>query len=258
MEENKIRFDDGAAYERMMGTWSRLAGSVFIDWLAPEPGLRWVDVGCGNGAFSELLVQRCAPKEVQGVDPSEGQLAFARNHPAANVAEFQLGDAMALPFAESRFGAAVMALVIFFVPDPEKGVAEMVRVVSPGGIVAAYAWDTTAGGLPMELVQAEMRAMGMTVPIPPSSAASKIDALRGLWVGAGLEAIETREIMVQRTFTDFEDFWTTTLLANPPADVTSAEIEQLKVRVRGRVHADAAGRVTASGRANAIKGRVPL
>jgi ubiquinone/menaquinone biosynthesis C-methylase UbiE len=74
MAEQQIRFDDGAAYERMMGTWSRLAGDIFLDWLAPRPGLRWIDIGCGSGAFTELLVERCAPAKVQGIDPSEAQL----------------------------------------------------------------------------------------------------------------------------------------------------------------------------------------
>jgi ubiquinone/menaquinone biosynthesis C-methylase UbiE len=128
MAEHQIRFEDGAVYERNMGTWSRLAGEVFLDWLAPRPGLRWIDIGCGSGAFTELLIDRCAPAEVYGIDPSEGQLAFARARPAAQIAKFRHGDAMALPFPEDRFDAAVMALVIFFVPDPAKGVAEMVRV----------------------------------------------------------------------------------------------------------------------------------
>ena len=74
MAEQRIRFDDGTAYERMMGRWSQLAGAIFLDWLAPPAGLRWLDVGCGNGAFTELLVERCAPASVQGIDPSEGQL----------------------------------------------------------------------------------------------------------------------------------------------------------------------------------------
>src|SRR5450631_4595990 len=141
MAEFKIRFDDGAGYERMMGIWSRLAGDIFLDWLAPPPGLRWVDIGCGNGAFTELIVDRCAPAEVQGIDPSEDQLAFARTRPAARVAKFQQGEAMALPFADASFDAAVMALVLFFVPDPAKGVSEMVRVVVPGGAVVTYMWD---------------------------------------------------------------------------------------------------------------------
>jgi len=71
MAETQIRFDDGAAYERMMGIQSQLAGNIFLDWLAPRSGLRWIDIGCGNGAFPELLVERCAPAQVQGIDPSE-------------------------------------------------------------------------------------------------------------------------------------------------------------------------------------------
>ena len=55
----EIRFDDGAAYERMMGVWSRLAGDVFLDWLAPKPNLTWLDVGCGNGAFTAMIADRC-------------------------------------------------------------------------------------------------------------------------------------------------------------------------------------------------------
>src|SRR4051794_10616423 len=123
---DQIRFDDGAAYERYMGAWSRLTGETFLHWLAPPPGWRWLDVGCGNGAFTELLVERCAPTSVDGIDPSEPQLAYARTRPASRVANFHLGDAMALPFADDTFDAAVMPLVIFFVPEPAKGVAEMV------------------------------------------------------------------------------------------------------------------------------------
>ena len=199
--EQEIRFDDGAAYEQMMGIWSRAAGDVFLDWLAPRSGLSWIDVGCGNGAFTELIVARCAPAEVHGIDPSEGQLAFARTRLAADVAQFHRGDAMALPFPNDSFDAAVMALVIFFVPDPTKGVAEMTRTVRPGGLVSAYAWDIPGGGLPNSPIQAEMRAMGIKPLLPPNAHAARIDALRNLWTGAGLEAVQTHEITVQRTLT---------------------------------------------------------
>ena len=127
MTQQPIRFDDGAAYDRGMGVWSQLAGQVFLDWLAPSSGLRWIDIGCGSGAFTELLAQRCAPAEIHGIDPSEAQFAFARLRPALRETTFLRGDAMALPFETDRFDAAVMALVLFFVPDPAKGVAEMAR-----------------------------------------------------------------------------------------------------------------------------------
>ena len=60
MAETQIRFEDGRAYEQYMGNWSRRVGAVFIDWLALPSGLNWIDVGCGNGAFTELIVERCA------------------------------------------------------------------------------------------------------------------------------------------------------------------------------------------------------
>jgi ubiquinone/menaquinone biosynthesis C-methylase UbiE len=262
MAQQPIRFDDGDAYERGMGAWSRIAGEMFLDWLAPAPGLRWIDVGCGSGAFTELIVRRCAPADVQGIDPSAAQLAYARTRPAANVAEFHQGDAMALPFDDDRFDAAVMALVIFFVPDPAKGVAEMARVVRPGGTIAAYAWDVLNGGFPFEPIQAELRALGITPSLPPSPNASRTDVLHALWTGAGLEAIETREIVVRRTFADFEDFWNqSTLTGSTPATLaamTPEQVEQLKAHVRARVEVDGSGQVIHQARANAIKGRMPM
>lgn len=258
MSTNQIRFDDGAAYERYMGKWSQLAGQTFLDWLAPPAGRRWLDVGCGNGAFTELLAERCAPVAVHGVDPSEGQLSFARARPVSRVAQFAQGDAMALPFHDDMFDVAVMPLVIFFVPDPSKGVAEMARVVCPGGIVAAYAWDMHGGGFPYESLHAEMRSMGVTVPVPPSPGASRIDTMRALWEAAGLNAVETTEITVQRSFTDFDDYWTTILGAPSVganlALMTPEEKELLKARIRARLPIDAMGHITYSARANAVKG----
>ena len=261
MADDKIRFEDGAGYEKMMGKWSQLAGERFLDWLAPPRGLRWVDVGCGNGAFTELLVNRCAPASVLGVDPSEGQLAFARTRPASRLARFEPGDAMALPLADASVDAAVMALVIFFVPDPAKGIAEMVRVARPGGSVSAYAWDILDGGFPLAPLQEELRAIGTTPMLPPSVEAARLDALRESWTRAGMESVETTQITVQRTYDGFEDFWETSLLGSsvgpkvkslPPADVGL-----IRQRLRARLAPDAAGRITCSGRANAVKGRVP-
>ncbi|HZJ44817.1 MAG TPA: methyltransferase domain-containing protein [Pyrinomonadaceae bacterium] len=258
---NQIRFEDGTSYELYMGKWSQLAGEEFLDWLAPKSGLRWLDVGCGNGAFTEMLVERCAPASIDGIDPSEKQLAYARTRLPTNLAHFRQGDAMALPFPNDTFDVAVMSLVIFFVPEPATGVAEMARVVRPGGTVSAYAWDMSDGGFPYEALQSEMRGLGVEVPVPPSPDASRIEVMRGLWHGAGLASVETLEITVQRTFSDFDDYWTT-ILGGPSvgpqlAAMSSHDLDVLKTLMSARLPPDAAGRITYGARANAVKGRVP-
>jgi SAM-dependent methyltransferase len=261
MAEQQIRFDDGAAYERMMGAWSRLAGEIFLGWLAPRAGLKWIDVGCGNGAITELIVAGNAPAEVQGIDPSDGQLAYARTRSGTQMAQFRNGDAMALPFAAGSFDVAIMALVIFFVPEPARGVAEMVRVVAPGGSVAAYAWDMAGGGFPLQPIQTELKAMGFSPLRPPSAEASRIEILQELWTEAGLVDVETRRIDVQRNFVDFDDFWTaSTLGASLGPLLTSMapdDVARLKTRVRAHLGDDSTGRITYAAWANAIKGRVP-
>jgi SAM-dependent methyltransferase len=260
MAEQTIRFDDGAAYEQMMGIWSRKVGEIFLDWLAPAPGLRWIDIGCGNGALTELLVERCAPVEVQGIDPSEGQLAFARTRPSARVATFSQGDAMALPFPDDRFEAAVMALVLVFVPDPRRSVEEMVRVVVPGGIVATYMWDMMGGGFPLDPLIVEMRDMGMAPPRPPRLEASRMEVLTELWTGAGLQEVATKEIAVRRSFANFDELWRTNLMSptiGPALKILPAsDIGALQQRLQRRLPADADGRIIYGARAHAIKGRV--
>ena len=254
-----MRFNDGAAYERYMGKWSQLIGASFLEWLAPAPGLEWLDVGCGNGAFTQLLIERYAPAFVQGIDPSEGALAYARSRPALREAHFRPGDAMALPVGDDTFDVAVMPLVIFFVPEPARGVAEMVRVVRPGGTVAAYAWEMSAGGFPYHALQTEMRRLGVEPLVPPSPGAADIDAMRDLWIDAGLDAVETSEITVQRTFADFDDYWTSVLggpsVGGRIAAMLPDAVALLKARMRERLQVDAAGGISYSARANAVKGR---
>jgi SAM-dependent methyltransferase len=253
--ESQIRFDDGAAYERMMGVWSRIAGEVFLDWLAPASGLTWADIGCGNGAFTQLIVERCAPKRVFGLDPSPGQLAYARTRLAAAPVELTTGDAMALPYPDNSVDVATMALVMFFVPDPKKGLAEMIRVTKPGGLVGAYVWDLPGGGFPADAIWKELAAIGRPVPQPPSAAISSKDELKSLFAGQ-FDDVETRVIEVERSFTDFDDYWgaCTGSSSIKAADhsLSPQQRAELKERVRGRLRGNG-GRYTA--RANAVKGR---
>lgn len=258
MSDQKIQFNNGAAYERYMGKWSQLAGHAFLDWLAPSAGLRWLDVGCGNGAFTQLIVDRCAPASIVGVDPSAGQLAFARDRFDPAIAQFESGDALALPIEDHAVDIVVMPLVIFFVPDPPKGVAEMVRVARQGGVVAAYAWDMEGGGFPYAALQEEMLGLGHPVPQPPSLQASRLDVLQDLWTQAGLVDVQVTTFTVERTFDSFQDYWEA-ILGAPSAGPTlkamsEADLIQLQSRMRARLPAGPGGRITYFARANAAKG----
>jgi ubiquinone/menaquinone biosynthesis C-methylase UbiE len=256
MTEPPIRFDDGAAYERMMGVWSAITGSIFLDWLAPAKNLTWADIGCGNGAFTQLIVDRCAPKRVFGVDPSAGQIAYAKTRLASAPVELTTGDAMALPYPDKGVDVATMALVMFFVPDPKKGLAEMVRITRPGGLVAAYLWDLPGGGFPADPICVELAAAGHPVPQPPSAAISNMDALTSLW-SSSLDQVETKVIEVERSFSGFDDYWDactgSSSIKGAVNALTPGQMEQVKAGVRKRIAAKG-NRFTA--RAHAAKGRV--
>src|SRR5262249_25549708 len=111
--------------------------------------------------------------EIQGIDPSEAQLAFASARPSLRETTFPRGDAVALPFETDRFDAAVMALVLFFVADPATGVAEMARVIRPGGTVSTDLWITGEG--PPAPFTVELAAFGTTVARAASTDAARMD-----------------------------------------------------------------------------------
>ncbi|NUO64831.1 MAG: methyltransferase domain-containing protein [Gemmatimonadaceae bacterium] len=257
----EFRFDDGAAYDRYMGVWSRTVGSSFLEWLAPPKGWTWLDVGCGNGAFTRMIAERCAPAMIHGIDPSEGQLAFARTQLPPAIARFEKADAMALPFGDDSMDAAVMPLVIFFVPDPAVGVAEMARVVRAGGIVAAYAWDMPGRGFPYAAVNDVLRATGIQSPKEANPDASRLDRMQELWTGAGLHDVETREITVERTYPSFDEYWEI-ILGGPSAGqflraFSPEERERFQKLLRERLGiGDTRGPFALSARANAVRGRV--
>ena len=258
MDQTEIRFDDGAAYENMMGRWSALVAERFLAWIAVPDGARWVDVGCGNGAFTQQIVDRCEPASVEAFDPAPAQLAYARDRlPADAPVSWTDGSAMSLPLPDASADAAVMALVLFFVPEPAVGVAEMCRVVRSGGVVAAYHWDILEGGFPLADIGAEMKKAGLQPKLPPSVAASTLPASTAIWESAGLTQIRSCQFTVQRTFEGFDDYWNGAMSSNtirPMLEAMSADEQtQLKARVRERVKAGD-GPLTLSARANAVCG----
>ena len=102
------------------------------------------------------------------------------------MTDFRVADAQKLPFDDDTFDVAAMALVIAFLPDPGGAVAEMARVVRPGGLVTAYMWDIAGGGVPVHPIYLALESMGLTSGRPPNSAASERDSMQGFWKEAGL------------------------------------------------------------------------
>lgn len=259
-EQPQIRFEDGAAYETYMGLWSRKVGEEFLGWLGPRPGLSWLDVGAGNGAFTALLAERAAPAAILGIDPSPAQLDYARKRHDVGSARFEQGHAMELPAADDSMDAAVMALVIAFVPDPARGVAEMVRAVKPGGLVAAYMWDWPKG-FPFYAVEQVIEGRGLPVVAPPSHEASRMERMKELWQGAGLEGVEGRAITVERTFPSFDRFWSIALtgprMSAQAAQLSAEMLETLRTDLKALLAARDGEPLTLKATANAVKGRVP-
>jgi SAM-dependent methyltransferase len=109
--------------------------------LEPVPGAVLLDVGCGTGEDVRALARRVAPGgRAIGVDSSDGLVAEARVRSAAEVAgtvEFIRADAHALPLASGAVGGARVERVLQHLADPGRAVAEMARVVRPGGRVVA-------------------------------------------------------------------------------------------------------------------------
>lgn len=262
MDETQSYFTDGAAYERLMRRWSRAAGEVFLAWLAVPPGKRWLDVGCGTGVFTELVLDRCAPRHVSAVDPAEDQIAYARTKPVTKRIDFHLGDAQSLPFADGEFDVAAMALVITFIPDPAKAVAEMRRVVKPGGTLGTYVWDFLGKGYTQQPLREAVEAMGVAVPRLPGHQNSRLDSLSGFFTAAGLEEVSTRTIEIEVSYPNFEEYWAAqTGFANSIVQhirkMTEADVERLKAYQREHVPRDRSGRIAYMAWANAVKGRVP-
>lgn len=261
MSESSIAFEDANAYERMMGRWSRAAGASFLDWLAPKEGADWLDVGCGTGAFTQLILDTGKPRAVTGIDPSSAQIAYIGKLPIAGRAEFKIADAMALPFVERSFDIVTSALVINFVPDQVKGVREMGRVARLRGMVAGYVWDFSGMRSPAWPLAHGLLAVGATPPVVVGTSSSSLDALQTIFTAAELSEVATTAIVVTNRYRDFDEYWSA---ATPPflpvvkaiAALPQRDQTRLREAVRGFVATGAQGEVAFSARAHAVKGRV--
>ena len=264
MAEAPSFFTDGQAYHRLMGRWSRAVGEVFLGWLALPKGLNWLDVGCGTGTFTELVIDRCAPSSMSAIDPSEDQINYARSGHSASQVTFRTGDAQSLPFADHAFNVAAMAFVINFVPDGAKATAEMKRVVKPQGTVAAYVWDYLGGGSVQRPLVEALIAMGVDAPAGGGGLRNtRIEELRTLFEQTGLDQVATRTIEIEVSYPNFDDYWSSqTGLANHPVvqpirKMSAPDVARLQAYLRDHLPTDQSGRIAYPARANAVKGQVP-
>ena len=102
-----------------------------------EPGLRVLDFGCGPGTISMGLASAVEPGELHGIDVEESQIEMARAAAAAgghDNATFHTGNALDLPFEDDSFDVAHCHAVLMHIPDTRAALAEVKRVLKPGGV----------------------------------------------------------------------------------------------------------------------------
>jgi ubiquinone/menaquinone biosynthesis C-methylase UbiE len=252
----------GDAYEPYVGRWSRLVAREFIDWLAVPPNRRWLDVGCGTGAVTQILLERASPTHVTGVDASEGYIAYARSRVGDPRAEFRVGDAQALPVGTGDFDVAVSGLTLNFVPNKTQAAAEMKRAIPPGGLAGAYVWDY-AGEMQL------MRYFWDTaIALDPAALeldegkrfpVCKPEPLSELFRSAGFRGVEVHGIDVTTTFRDFDDYWSPFLGGQAPApgyclSLSEEHRSTLRERIRAELPARADGSIHLIARAWAVRG----
>jgi SAM-dependent methyltransferase len=253
----------GDLYEPYVGRWSRRVACDFLDWLAIPAGRDWVDVGCGTGALTQVILEQAAPGKVQGIDSSPGFIEYARARTPDARAAFKQGDAQSLPLEPACFDVAVSGLVLNFVPKPALAVAQMARAVRPGGVVAAYVWDyagkmelmrhfwEAAASLdPKALDLDEGRRFPMCTP----------GALAELFGEGGLPEVHVRAIDIPTRFRDFNDYWSPFLGGQGPAPAYCMSLSEerraaLRERIRSRLAVAADGSIALMARAWAVRAK---
>lgn len=257
----QLSFDDSAAYERFVGTWGQAAGTMFLQWFNPPKGADWLDVGCGTGLFTELIVKSCAPASVIGIDLAQAQIDYASRKPLAAHASFRTGDAQTLPLQDGTFDVVASALVINFIPDRLRALAEMRRVTRSGGRVGGYIWDFAAELSPSGPFREALREFVGNVPPLPGTEDSTLARLRTMFEQAGFVDMATTSFEVPVAFPDFHAFWAAQTPGYAPTTKIIAAMDDRRRRhlhevVRAKVQPAENGTIRYAARANAIKGNV--
>jgi SAM-dependent methyltransferase len=235
------RWAGGDAYEGFVGRWSRQVAPRFLEWLEVPAGGRWVDVGCGTGALSATILATASPASVLGVDPSADFVAHARSTVTDDRARFEVGTADAIPAETDAADAAAAGLVLNFVPDIPNALAEMRRVVRPGGRVGAYVWDYAGG---MQIIRRYWEAAATVDPEGVEAIGAEHfpicepGALAAAFRAAGLEDVDDRAIEIPAVFADFEDYWRPFLSGIGPAPGFNVRLDEApRTAVRDRLQA---------------------
>jgi SAM-dependent methyltransferase len=231
-----MSFDVAAdAYDQFMGRYSRLLSPQLADLARVSPGQRVIDVGCGPGALTAVLVERLSPANVSAVDPSEPFVAAAQaRHPGVDV---RLASAEQLPFADRTFDAAIAQLVVHFMSDPVAGLREMARVTRPDGAVVACVWDHAGDGGPLSLFWQAARALDPNVHDESQLAGAREGHLAELFDAAGLRNIEDTSISATLEHPSFEEWWEPYTRGVGPAGAYTAQLDadrQVELRERCR------------------------
>jgi SAM-dependent methyltransferase len=199
-----VTFDVAAdAYASFMGRFAAPLAEKFVDLVGLQRGWRVLDVGCGPGTVTAVLAQRLGADRVAALDPSPSFVPAVRERlPDVDVRE---GAAEDLPFADATFDAAVCQLVVPFMADAVRGLSEMGRVVLPGGVVAACAWDFERGPVQVFWRAAEELAPGAAAAI--DLAGAREGHLAELMTAAGLQDTRSTTLTVRVEIATFEEWW---------------------------------------------------
>jgi SAM-dependent methyltransferase len=257
----------GEGYELAMGRWSRRLAPLFIDFAGLGDGERVLDVGCGTGVLTSALAATGHPAEIQGVDLSEPYIELARRNNRYPRITYSIGDACDLPFADASFDRVLSLLVLHFVPEPQRAIAQMRRVARPGAMVAAVTWDARGGlvahrmfldtAAMLDPQAAELRQRSFTRPM------TRPGELGSAWRHAGLMDVAEAELAIRMEFSKFADYWRPYEGRDgPPAQYVSSLEPEARERLREAVRAayldgEADGPRSYAATAWAVKGRVP-
>jgi SAM-dependent methyltransferase len=223
------------SYDRFMGRYSVPLAPQLADLAGVASGMRVLDVGCGPGALTTVLVNRLGSANVSAVDPSEPFVAAAKErHPGVDV---QLATAEQLPFGDGEFDAALAQLVVHFMADPVAGLREIARVTREDGVVAASVWDHAGGQGPLSLFWDAARESDPDVMDESNLAGAREGHLTQLFEAAGLREVVETAHSVDVEHPSFEEWWEPFTLGVGPAGAHVASLElaqQAELRERCR------------------------